>query len=561
MKRLLSILWANAPGLMLLALTMGVVTGVCNTVMLGLINKAIHTVGDAPSWLLTAFIVVCLLLPLSLILSQYVLVHFTQRTMYDLRMHLVEGILGAPLRKLEALGGNTLLASLTTDVTTISNTLVSLPGMIMQVAIVFSVVVYLWALFWPAAAGMLAALALGLACYEFVRRVGSRNYARARNDQDDLFKHFESLTMGAKELQLHEQRSRVFVDELLHGAASSFMLHSRRGSVYFATAASLGRFIFFAVIGVFVFILPGMLAGIDKETLTGYTIALLYLITPLEVITSVVPMISNASISLRKVNRIGADLMRARVDRRAQSAPILKWRSLKLSDITHAYHVESEDRAFIMGPINLEFKPGELVFLVGGNGSGKTTLAKLILGLYIPENGGILLDGKPVNNMNRADYRQLFSAVFVDFHLFDRLIGIEPDELDQRAHEYLKLLKLDHKVKVENGCLSTTDLSQGQRKRLALLTAYLEDRPVYLFDEWAADQDPSFKRVFYRKLLPDLRARGKTVIVISHDDAYYDVGDRIIKLDYGQVKLDMKLNDENAPSPLSLVFHHERDPA
>ena len=184
----------------------------------------------------------------------------------------------------------------------------------------------------------------------------------------------------------------------------------------------------------------------------------------------------------------------------------------------------------------MELVPGELVFVVGGNGSGKTTLGKLLVGLYTPESGEISLDGVAVGPENVEDYRQLFSAVFSDFYLFDRLLGLEAPNLDDRARGYLHMLQLAHKVSVRDGAFSTIDLSQGQRKRLALLTAYLEDRPVYLFDEWGADQDPIFREVFYRQFLPALRERGKTAIVISHDDRYFDVADRLIELEYGRVR-------------------------
>jgi putative ATP-binding cassette transporter len=206
-----------------------------------------------------------------------------------------------------------------------------------------------------------------------------------------------------------------------------------------------------------------------------------------------------------------------------------------LINVFHSYQHEKDDSHFVLGPINLRFHPGELVFLVGGNGSGKSTLAKIITGLYVPEAGELRLDGKPITDKNRDDYRQLFSAVFADFYLFDTLRGLRNGNLDEQAAEYLEQLHLQHKVRVKNGTLSTTSVSQGQRKRLALLTAYLEDRPFYLFDEWAADQDPHFKSVFYTQLLPELKARGKTVLVISHDDKYFHVADRIIKLDYGQL--------------------------
>jgi putative ATP-binding cassette transporter len=195
-----------------------------------------------------------------------------------------------------------------------------------------------------------------------------------------------------------------------------------------------------------------------------------------------------------------------------------------------------------LGPINLSFQPGELVFLIGGNGSGKTTLVKLVMGLYEPESGEIHLDGKPVTNENRDDYRQRFSVVFYDFYLFERLFGLEAKDLDAESQKYLDLLQLSHKLEIRNGRLSTVDLSQGQRKRLALLTAYLENRPIYIFDEWAADQDPQFKEIFYYQLLPELKDQGKTIIVISHDDRYYGLADRLIKLESGKLEYDQQIS-------------------
>src|SRR4026209_1234750 len=135
-------------------------------------------------------------------------------------------------------------------------------------------------------------------------------------------------------------------------------------------------------------------------------------------------------------------------------------------------------------------------------------------------------------------YRQHFSVVFSDFYLFNTFLGLNLEELDEKARQYLRRLQLEGKVEVKDGALSTTKLTQGQRKRLALLTAYLEDRPIYVFDEWAADQDPVFKHIFYRRLLPELKASGKTTLVITHDDHYFDVADRIIKLEYGKVEYD-----------------------
>ena len=207
-------------------------------------------------------------------------------------------------------------------------------------------------------------------------------------------------------------------------------------------------------------------------------------------------------------------------------------------------HIQGKrENRFSLGPVDLTFKPGEIVFIVGGNGSGKSTLAKLITGLYIPEEGEIKLDGEVITDDNREWYRQHFSVIFSDFYLFEKLLGMDKPALDEQAEEYLRQLKINHKVTIENGKLSTTELSQGQRKRLALLTAYLENRPIYLFDEWASNQDPIFRDIFYKEILMNLKKRKKTVLIISHDDHYFHLADRIIKLDYGKVEYD-KINAE-----------------
>jgi putative ATP-binding cassette transporter len=208
---------------------------------------------------------------------------------------------------------------------------------------------------------------------------------------------------------------------------------------------------------------------------------------------------------------------------------------LTLSAITHAYTTDMSIDPFTLGPIDLHFTAGELVFITGTNGSGKTTLLKVLAGLYSPEGGTVRWNQVAVTAQNRQSYRELFSVVFSDFHLFEHLLGLEEPTVDEQALHYLSKLQLQSKVTINQGRLSTLDLSQGQRKRLALFTAYLEDRPIYLFDEWAANQDPTFKELFYRELLPELAVRGKLVIAITHDDQYYALADRLLRLENGQL--------------------------
>ena len=241
----------------------------------------------------------------------------------------------------------------------------------------------------------------------------------------------------------------------------------------FVGANSRGTSIFFIVIGLILFTTYSW-PGINTKTSIGYSLGILYMMTPMHLILSTIPSFADASVSMQKVEQLGLTLHESDASDEI-SRPVKagsSWKSLELVGVTHTYHREGEAGGFLLGPIDLTLEPGELLFITGGNGSGKTTLAKLLLSLYTPEEGQIYLDGKVVTDETREQYRQLFSVVFSDFYLFDSLFGLDSVHLDASAKKYLAQLQLDHKVKVENGALSTIELSQGQRKRLALLTAY-----------------------------------------------------------------------------------------
>jgi putative ATP-binding cassette transporter len=198
----------------------------------------------------------------------------------------------------------------------------------------------------------------------------------------------------------------------------------------------------------------------------------------------------------------------------------------------HYYH-RDKSPLFSVGPIDMTIRRGEVVFVVGGNGSGKSTLMKLLTGLYYPESGRILVDGKPVMRSDYPDYRELFSIIFTDFHLFERLYGI--DEYDEEMiHRLLKQMELDRKTDFVDGAFTNIQLSTGQRKRMAMITALLEDKPVYVFDEWAADQDPTFREYFYNEQLKKMKESGKTIIAVSHDDRFFHFADRVLKMDFGR---------------------------
>ncbi len=534
--KLLKFILRSCRGIIILTVVIALVSGACNAGLIAAVNKALHLSDGVGGWLIAAFVALGLGRLASSYFSQVISVRFSQGTIAQLRRDLVQAILRAPLRQVEELGAPRLLVALTDDVYHVTQALLAIPILAVNAALLLGGAVYLAWLSLPMLLGLLGLAVVGAVGHRLLVRGAYRSLHAARENEDQLFGHFRALTEGIKELKLHRNRRGVFFSRDIQETTESYQQHNVMAENRFALAQHWSQLLFYLLIGLVLFLLPTF-AAVRPDALTGYVITALYLMGPLAGVLSSFALFGRSNVALEKIERLGISLatVTPEANGAAPAEAELGFQHLELATVTHSYHNEKDDSHFMVGPVNLSFRPGEIVFLVGGNGCGKSTLAKIIAGLYPPEGGEIRVDGRLVTEANRDDYRQLFSAVFSDFYLFDNFMGLSGEDLDGRAQLYLRQLHLDHKVKIAGQNLSTTSLSQGQRKRLALLTAYLEDRPFYLFDEWASDQDPQFKNIFYRQLLPELKARGKTVLVVTHDDNYFACADRIIKLDYGQV--------------------------
>ena len=527
----------HSKSILFVILSAGVMSGVSNAALIALINSTLNRQGASARTLALSFVGICVVLPIARLASQSLIIMLTAASLFELRMQLSRSILSTPLRTLEKIGAHRLLAALTDDVSVITSAFINLPVLCMHFAVVSATLIYMAWLSWTLLLSVFGFIVVAVLGYYLMTTRGSRYFKSAREEWDRLFKHFQALTQGTKELKLHGRRREAFLSDGLHVAAMSLRRLNTSGNIFYAVAGVWGQTIAFILIGLLLFVAPNI-QTVETPVLTGYVLALLYMLTPLETILNALPSLSRAAISVRKMEDLGLSLIPspdASPPRTARAEPARAFSHLELAGVTHTYRREGGEDSFLLGPVDLSFRPGELVFIAGGNGTGKTTLAKILVGLYTPEGGEIRLNQTPVTDDRREDYRQLFSAIFSDYYLFESLFGFDASGLDEKARAYLAQLQLDSKVKIEDGILSTVDLSQGQRKRLALLTAYLEDRPVYLFDEWAADQDPLFKDIFYLQMLPELKSKGKLVIVITHDDRYYQVADRLVRLDYGKV--------------------------
>ncbi|MCY1022904.1 cyclic peptide export ABC transporter [Pyxidicoccus sp. MSG2] len=531
--KLFLLMLKQSRGRVLLAVLCGLISGACSAGLLALINDTLAARDTSVSGGAAMFALLGLGTLLSRISAQVLLARLHQGALFHLRLRLSRNILAAPLRRLETLGRHRLLATLTDDIVTVGMGMSVMPYFLISAAILFGCLVWLATISLSLFAGLTGFLMVGTLTFRLLTRRSTRLLSKVREIQDTLYQHFRAVTEGIKELKLHGPRRQAFLSEDLEPTTKQLRDLAISSSSNYAVASGWGFFLFFVFIGLLLYGLP-RLAVVDPVQLLGYTLTILYLQQPLQTMMDFVPPLGRGSVAAQKIEALGLSLAQEAEPVAAPAAAPRSFSTLELRGVTHSYHREQQDERFMLGPVNLTLRPGEVVFLVGGNGSGKTTLAKLLTGLYTPESGEILVDGQPVTEPGREQYRQLFSAIFADFYLFERLMGLT-QEATRAAQGYLERLHLDAKVRITRDALSTTDLSLGQRKRLALLTANLEDRPIYLFDEWAADQDPIFKDIFYQELLADLRRRGKMVIVISHDDRYFSKADRILRLEYGQL--------------------------
>ena len=532
---MLSHLIRQSRGLLLAAAIASVISGVCGVLLVTQINSALtlENHSSALAWTFAGLAVATMLFRM---LSSVLFQRLGQCALADLRHYISSRAMAADLRRLEILGSARIQSALSEHSANVAQFFVSMPGILTNAVIVIGCMVYMALLSWQIFIAAVVMIGLGSLGYHLAHLQAIRHLDEASTRQDRLYGHFRSLTDGAKELRLHAGKRHVFGREVLGRSIDGVRRSRTLGMSIFVASASWGNFLIYAFIGLVLFVLVGDIPG-RNQIMTGFALVFLYMVIPLEELLLNIPLANLARVANARIEDIVKDIPAANSEQTIVSSLPLTFDRLVLRGVTHRYYHEKSDGMFELGPLDLEFRPGSVTFLVGGNGSGKTTLAKLLVGLYAPELGEVVLDGEPVGTHNRDRYRQLFSAIFSDFHLFERILAIKRSDLDEAGNKLLRRLHLQHKVKVSDGAFTTRALSQGQRKRLALVVACLEGRPFLVFDEWAADQDPVFKDVFYYELLPELKAQGKAVLVISHDDRYFHLGDRLLKLEEGKLLL------------------------
>jgi putative pyoverdin transport system ATP-binding/permease protein len=518
------------PPLIILSL----VSGIANMLLILLITSAINS-GIDTGYLLLYFALIFLLYIAGRKIVQTSLTKLTAGIVHDLRVKLIGKIFSTSYQRFEKIDNGRLYATLNNDTSTLgasANIIISLTTSVITVVAAF---VYLSAIaFWATGITLLTVTTIAF-IYYWAGRKANRSFEAARTIANTYMRFLNRLIDGFKELSIHRSKKRLFQHDI-DKVCTDFRDKTVHGQIKFINAFLIGEMLLIIVLAFVAIVLPLMFSDIKEQGQLKFVIVLLYLIGPVNAILNAVPQFMQIRIAR---NRIGDFLHDIPSDMNTdpQVGKMGDYpRTIEkycVEDVSFHYSAENEN-GFALDAVSFELKRGEVLFIIGGNGSGKTTLSKVLTGLYAPDEGRILVNGHPVDRQKLGEF---FSVVFNPLCLFDKQYTEDPEANTALIDEFLKLLKLESKVSVnEQGEYSTTKLSSGQRKRLALLECYLEDRPVYLFDEWAVDQDPEFRRIFYRELIPRMKEKGKIIIAITHDDQYFDVADQILRLDQGKME-------------------------
>jgi len=516
------------------------IAGIANAAILGIINKGASLAsahGGLVSLRLLLLFGFCLLTfyvgkRYALIQTSVVVEQMVKNTL----LRVTDKIRNSDLQLVENLGRGELFTRIAQD-----TSLISQSGLILVNAAQQSFVL-IFCLFYIAWLSKLAFLAtvvvigIGTGIYSRHAQALGGLLHRLSRKEAELVDTLAHMVDGFKEIRLNQRKSDAVFKAFTETSEAVRDLKIN-AQISFCVNIMFSDLCFYLLLSVVVFLLPRLVPTYGAVVLMT-TAAILFIIGPLQLVVQAAPVFARASAALSSLHELeqrldtaGAGTAAARNSRKSFRA----FETITLDSACFTYEpMEGAGEAFSVGPLNLEIRRGETLFLVGGNGSGKTTVMKVLTGLYTPQRGAMKVDKEHLQPHNIQAYRELFSTVFVQFHLFDRLYGLENVD-EAQVMSVLEELQLVDKTGFENGRFTNLNLSTGQRKRLGLAVCLLENKEIIVFDEWAADQDPHFRQYFYEVVLARLKAQGKTVLAVTHDDRYWHLADRVIKMEYGAI--------------------------
>lgn len=512
-----------------------VISGLASAGLLAIINAAANADdNERDGRLLAYFLVTIGVYIYTQRAIMFIAIVEVERLLNDIRVRVADRIRRAELEALDHVGRSEIFGIVARETQNISQAAATLITALQALMMVFFSIAYIAILSKTAFMITVVMIWIGLVLH-FRRSTELRKLLQdAQKRENDFLSALTHLLDGFKEARLSQARSGDLYDHICGISGSVEKVKAKAGTQFSAHYVLTQAMLYGLLAGV-VFLLP-RLSPDHLDLVPKLTAAILFIIGPLSAIVGAVPLYSTANVAATNIFELEDTLAHALADDvkgRPEAAPPVEFTRLEMRQVIFQYADRGQGSSFRLGPVNLHVDKGEVVFLVGGNGSGKSTLLKTLTGLYHAQSGAITLDDTKLVPETAMWYRSHFSAIFSDYHLFDRLYGLGhvPQE---RVNQLLTQMQIADKTTFEGGRFTTLELSSGQRKRLGLIVALLEDRPILVLDEWAADQDPHFRKYFYEELIPQLKKQGKTIIAATHDDRYFGAADRVVKLEYGE---------------------------
>jgi len=353
----------------------------------------------------------------------------------------------------------------------------------------------------------------------------------ARNEEQNFIQLLDALINGFKEIFLDQNKRIILGGKKLNQIRDSTIGFNISAFTGISLNQLIGQVLFFALILV-VLLFSNKSFGLPVTTAVNFVFILLFLRSAIETTMVLLPGLYQANIAYKRITELRDTLASGTIVYHAANQGVNEFSVIQIKVLTYSYSSNSgNEHGFAIGPVNIELERGQVYFIYGGNGSGKTTFVMLLLGLLDPDSGQIFCDGVLVTPLTIANYKIRFGAVFSDYYLFNEVFYDNIDPL--LVNQYIVLFELNDKVTWRDNAFSTKDLSMGQKKRLALIAVLLENKPIIVLDEWAADQDPYFRQKFYVEIIPLLKQKGFTILAVTHDDKYYHCADYLYKMQEG----------------------------
>lgn len=561
---LLQLFTKYSPNKVFLAIFMGALSGIAYSLLIPVLMTALtpaenrlllESSGPYLFWgieithprFAVLFLILCILILVTRTVSQVLLARISMDVTSRLRQGLYRQISNTSIPCLEKSNGGRLIQIMTTDVQNIVYGAGIIPDILVQLSTVLGLMCFLYYLNEGVFVFVFCTIIFGIITFRLPIIIGSKYFEKSRYHMDFLQEGFRGLVEGAKELKLNQGKHAHFMEHQLLAQERHIVKLEKTAFTIVRIARNYGDLICFFAMGFIGFVYINYRA-ISIVDLTGVLMVLLYITSPLAFILNVLPELARAKISLNRVQNLFKELPEEGAEKKLHAVPA--WQVIKLKSICYRHMGDGANiNVFGIGPIDTFINRGEITFIVGGNGSGKSTLLKVVSLHYPAVSGEISFDDIAVTSENINSYRAQIACIYSDYYLFKQLhIDYSNDaKAEAQINYYLDVLELKEKVQFQDGHFSTLKLSDGQRRRLALLVAFLDDKELYVFDEWAADQDPHFKKIFYLDILPNLKARGKSVVAISHDDRYFHVADRVLVMDEGKL-----VENKNEPAKENL---------